>query len=209
MYKLPKKFNGDIRLTTAEELVEEAKKDLRTLYESSILDFETIDSEMEQYVKEKLIGEYQTFVKNMFSDIDELRFPALEKLQNCMKDFSGNIELDIQEEHVYTEKISTSTWYKPWTWGGGYIYKSVDLTEFWKSCSAEIDPLFRTVVNAATSEMQDRHSGLVDRMLQFMNEQFEPRFDELLATVMAKSAAGQSKAADVATTRHLLAEIQG
>lgn len=207
--KCGKKLNGDVRLATAEELVEEAKNELQTLYEISILDFEAINVEVEKYIKEKLVVEYQAFLKNMFSDIDELSFPALEKLQNCMKDFCGNIELNIQEEHIYTEKISTSTWYKPWTWGDGYINEYVDLTDFWKSCSVEIDLLFRTLVKAATSEMQDRHSGLVDRMLQFMNEQFEPRFDELLATVRAKTAAGQAKAADIVTTRHLLAEIQG
>ncbi len=43
-------------------------------------------------------------------------------------------------------------------------------------------------------------------MVQFMNEQFEPRFDELLATVKAKTAAGQSKVENLAYTRHLLAE---
>jgi ribosome biogenesis GTPase A len=203
------RFNGGVSRSDAKRLVDQVKNDLRTLYEISILDLETINAEMEQYLKETLKGEYQAFVKNMFSDIDELDFPALEKLQNCMKDFSGNIELDIQEEHVKRRTRSTSVWYKPWTWGDEVVSERVDLTDFWKSSSAEIDPLFRTLLNAAISEMQDRHSGLVDRMLQFMNEQFEPRFDELLATVKAKTAAGQSKVADLAYTRHLLAEIQG
>lgn len=200
------RFNGGVSRSDAKRLVDQVKNDLRTLYEISILDLETINAEMEQYLKETLKGEYQAFVKNMFSDIDELDFPALEKLQNCMKDFSGNIELDIQEEHVKRRTRSTSVWYKPWTWGDEVVSERVDLTDFWKSSSAEIDPLFRTLLNAAISEMQDRHSGLVDRMLQFMNEQFEPRFDELLATVKAKTAAGQSKVENLAYTRHLLAE---
>lgn len=200
------RFDGVKSLSTAEMLVDQAKNDLHALYDSAILDLETIDAETEQYIKEKLIREYQAFVKNMFSDIDELRFPTLEKLQSCMKDFSGNIELDIKEKHVRKEKVSTSTWYKPWTWGDGYIYESVDLTEFWKSNLKKIDPLFRSLQDAAASEIKSKHTEQVDRMVLFMDKEFEPRFDELLATVKAKTTAGQSKVENLAYTRHLLAE---
>lgn len=202
-------FDGTESLSKAERLVDQAKNDLRALYDSAILDLEAIDAETVQYAKEKLIREYQAFVKNMFSDIDELRFPTFEKLQKCMKEISGNIELDIQEEHVHTERISTSKWYKPWTWGDERIYEYVDLADLWKSNLKKIDPLFHSLQDAATSEIKSKHTEQVDRMVQFMNEQFEPRFDELLATVKAKTSAGQAKAADMVTTRHLLAEIQG
>ena len=202
-------FDGTESRSKAERLVDQAKNDLRALYDSAILDLEAIDAETVQYAKEKLIREYQAFVKNMFSDIDELRFPTFEKLQKCMKEISGNIELDIQEKHVHTERISTSKWYKPWTWGDERIYEHVDLAGLWKSNLKKIDPLFDSLQDAATSEIKSKHTEQVDRMVQFMNEQFEPRFDELLATVKAKTAAGQAKAADMVTTRHMLAEIQG
>jgi hypothetical protein len=132
------------------------------------------------------------------------------------KDFDFSIseeEIQTREVVVGSRKVSTSKWYKPWSWGdektvdviGNEEY--IDLGEFWLKHAIRLELQFRSLENAAINKIENGHGQLVDRMLGFMNYEFDKKFEALLKTVKEKIAAGKSKEEDIIKTKKLLEDI--
>lgn len=132
------------------------------------------------------------------------------------KDFDFRIseeEIQTREVVVGSRKVSTSKWYKPWSWGDE---KTVEITEneeyinlwdFWSKHAVPMETKFRSIEIAATKEIENGHGQLVDRMLGFMNHEFDEKFEALLNTVKEKIATGKSKEEDIIKTKKLLENI--
>lgn len=214
------KFTGNKNLSEAKHITQAAESNLRSLYTYSMATYETIYEKSQEHIKIKLRKSYENFVRSIFSDANEVVFPTLEKLRNSITELSNNFKLNIEQEHISTRDVvidqrvvSTSKWYKPWTWGDK---KTVDVTkneeyvnlnEFWENLFTQIDEQFRSLQQDAIQEIENGQNRLVDRMLDFMNHEFDKKFKDLLDSVKKKTATGKTKEEDIAKTRRLLEDI--
>lgn len=220
------RFQGTEKLSVAKNIVQIAETNFRSLYTSSTAKFEKIYEDSQEKTKLDLKKSYGVFVQEIFNDANEVNFPTLEKLKNSMaalsKDFDFHIakiakiakeDIQTREVVVGSQKVSTSKWYKPWSWGdektvdvmGNEEY--IDLGEFWLKLAVQLELPFRSLENAAIHEIENGHGQLVDRMLGFMNHEFDEKFEALLNTVKEKIAAGKSKEEDIIKTKKLLEDI--
>lgn len=213
-------FQGKESLSEAQRIAEVAKINLQTLYTSSTATYEKIYEDSQDSAKKELKNSYENFVKDIFNDANEVGFPTLEKLKNSMKELSNDFNFNFSEDDIQSRDkvvghqiVSASTWYKPWTWGNKkeveIIEKEayVDLQEFWKKLATKLDLQFRSLESDAVREIENGHGKLVDRMLDFMNHEFDEKFKALLDAVKEKITAGKNKEKDIASAKKLLDDI--
>ena len=213
-------MNGHLKLSEATGIAQTAEANLRNLYTFSMASYEKIHENSQEYTKFELKKSYEIFIKSIFSNADEVKFPALEKLRNTITELSNDFNLNINQEDISTRKVitgqrtvSTSKWYKPWTWGDEEIVnitekeEYVDLQEFWKKVFIINEKKIRLLEQEAIHEITNGRSILVDRMLEFMNHEFDKKFKNLLDSVKEKTVAGRTKKEDIANTKKLLEDI--
>lgn len=213
-------FQGQEKLSAAERIAKVAGTHLRSLYTSSTATYEKIYEDSQESTKLELKKSYKNFVKNIFSDANELNFPTLERLKNSMTGFSNNFDFSVSQEDIQTRKIVTgfrtvsiSKWYKPWSWGDEEKVEitedeeCVDLQEFWKKLATRIDSSFRSLEKDAVREIENGHGHIVDRMLSFMNHEFDEKFEVLLHAVKEKTSARKTKEKGIAEAKRLLEDI--
>ncbi len=210
-------FNGGIELSDAKNIVMDAESSLKSLYTYSVAVYEKIHEASQEATKKELKKSYEDFVKNIFDDVVDVRFPTLEKLKKSLASLSNGFDLEINKSEIKTrevvvgiQKISSSKWYKPWTWGDEVSVEIkeeeayVDLEDFWKSRAVDIKRDFDFLNNKAEKKIENELEGIVDIVLEFMNDEFDGRFNALLDTVKERISAGEVKEKDIAMAKNLL-----
>lgn len=114
---------------------------------------------------------------------------------------------------VGSRTISTSTWYKPWTWGDEkeipiledkeFVY----LQEYWKKSLIDIEEKFRSLQNEAEKEISSGHAKIIDNMIEFMNHDFDKKFEALLQSIKETIAHGEEKEKEITSAKKLLKDI--
>lgn len=213
-------FQASKKLSEAKSIVQVAETNLRNLYTLSTVTYEEIFEHSQNHTKLELKNAYQEFVKSIFNDANEISFPTLEKLKNSITSFANDFNFDITEDDVQTREIIighkeviVKKWYKLFIWGDKKIIpikgneEYVDFLEYWKKRSVEITFIFDNLHNDAICEILSGHTKLIDRMLHIMENEFEQKFNSLLARAKEMAAAKENQEENIKNAKKLLQEI--
>lgn len=184
-------FIGEVSTRVAESKIDVASKDITFLFNRSINEYEKAFVKSQEMIKEDLHQEYQNYVEQLFPDSLSLELPAFQLLKSSISSFALNIELMGDDVHtkrvvVGSREVSTSSWYKPWTWGDTetvYDYETreyVDLQELWKDRIITIRKEFESLKSDAIKRIKQDKDKLIDNYLAFLDSEFSVKFDSLL-----------------------------
>lgn len=218
--KFSESFQEKKDVNSAKNIVKNIARELQQLHTSSTATYENIFEFSQSTIKTKLDKAYENFVISIFDEFDKIQFPTLEKLQKSISSFSNNLNLEIEDRDIKTESvkvgsrtISTSTWYKPWTWGDEkeipiledkeFVY----LQEYWKKSLIDIEEKFRSLQNEAEKEISSGHAKIIDNMIEFMNHDFDKKFEALLQSIKETIAHGEEKEKEITSAKKLLKDI--
>ena len=190
-------FSGDVSIREAESKVDVASKDIKFLFNRSINEYEQAFVCSQDIIKKELHQEYQNHVAQLFPESRILELPVFQSLRNSIGSFSLDIELkgdEVQTKSVVTGSYerSTSTWYKPWTWGDSEtvnVYgdkECVDLQDLWKERVITIRRQFESVKNDAIKRIQEDKDKLIDNYLAFLEGEFSTKFASIIADLEQK-----------------------
>lgn len=204
-----KGFDGKGTQSEANRQLERLSSDVENEYRRMIIDLEEIISVSQQHIKEHLTNEYRRYVSDLFSDVANLELPVLQGLENQINNFDFSLENnEVQTEYIEvltgTRTVKTSKWYKPWSWGSTEEvneYKTVeeeyvDFVDVWKNREKDIRGNFQQLTKSAIEKAENNNNTLTHMYINFMSEQFEDKFNDLMADLKTKiSDADQRKIA--------------
>lgn len=190
-------FTGSTTLEKAESKMEEAESTLRFVFNMLLNEYEDAFVASQQAIKDDLTQAYQRYVTDLFGECQNLDLPVLEGLRKTIADLSLNLGVEKKEVKkrkvvVSSYEVSSSSWYKPWTWGDTetvYVYGEetyVDLGELWRERRTRIGTEFANLVKSARKRIEEDKDKLVDQFLAFMDEEFDEKFDILLNSIDEK-----------------------
>ncbi|MBQ4773996.1 50S ribosome-binding GTPase [Pectobacterium versatile] len=191
-------FSGDVSIREAESKIDVASNEITFLFNRSINEYEHAFLLSQEIIKEELHQEYQKYVARLFPESSALELPVFQSLKKSITSFSLNIEL--RDDEVKTQKVvvdsyerSTSTWYKPWTWGDTEtvnVYgdkEYVDLQELWKERITEIRGEFASLKSDALQRIKEDKDKLIDNYLAFLEGEFSAKFSAVLNELEQKA----------------------
>ncbi|ANB75677.1 hypothetical protein AYM40_25415 [Paraburkholderia phytofirmans OLGA172] len=192
-------FQGTVSIAKAETKVDQAEDKLRFEYKKIINAYEALFVSSQDLIGEELQNNYERYIQGLFAGSQDLNLPVLEGIQRKMGDISLNLTLqrdDIRKRRVVVgqREESDSRWYNPFSWTrkktvnvyGDEEY--VDLGEFWKERFIQIEIAFTRLIQDARNEIENGKNKLTDRFIEYMNNEFEPRFNALLDSLRGKIA---------------------
>ncbi|MGF7133102.1 ribosome biogenesis GTPase A [Paraburkholderia sp. EB58] len=192
-------FQRTALVTEAEAMVEKAEETLRFEYKKLINEYEALFVSSQHLIGEELQRNYERYIQALFAGTQDLNLPVLEGIRKKMGDISLNLTLqrdDIKERRVvkWQREESDSRWYNPFSWTrkktvnvyGDEEY--VDLGEFWKERLTQVETAFTGLIRAARTEIDSGKNKLTNRFVEYMNNEFEPKFNELLDSLRGKIA---------------------
>lgn len=190
-------FIGDVSSREAESKIDVASKDIKFLFNRSINEYEKAFLSSQEIIKQELHQEYQNHVAQLFPESRTLELPVFQSLKKSISSFSLNIELksdEVQTKSVVVDSYeeSTSTWYKPWTWGDTKTVEEygnkeyVDLPELWKERIIVIRNQFASLKDDAVQRIKEDKDKLIDNYLAFLEGEFSTKFAVILADLEQK-----------------------
>ncbi|CAE6839745.1 dynamin family protein [Paraburkholderia nemoris] len=192
-------FQGTVTKAKAEVKVEQAEEKLRFEYKKIINAYEALFASSQHLISEELQKNYERYIQALFAGSQDLNLPVLEGIKRKMGAISLNLTLqrdDIKKRYVVVgqREESDSRWYNPFSWTrkktvnvyGDEEY--VDLSEFWKERLTQIETAFTRLIQNARNEIENGKNKLTDRFVEYMNNEFEPKFNELLDSLRVKIA---------------------
>jgi len=194
---LSDKMTGEMSQAKADQKLNEAEQDLRFRYNSLMNEYESAFVTSQEAIRQDLTAEYQRYVKDLFGDCDHLELPVLEGIRKSVSDITLN--LGVKKEDVKTRSVVTgtrqvkaSTWYKPWTWGDKEtvnLYEDeeyIDFAELWKERQIRVRSEFAKLTKSARKRIESGKDKLVEQYLAFMEQEFDEKFDALMASIDVK-----------------------
>ena len=223
------KFQSDFIGTGNELTKNQAEQKIRVLteginFESSRLinSLENVILESQSITQEKLGNVFNEYVKDLFEGLDDIPLPVLDGLKSQVSNIATMTSLGLANDEIrtrmvrektgtreesYREKVgtrSTSTWWKPWTWGdeedvfetryrtvdvyGDVKKEYVDVNEIWEDRETEIIRYFNELINAAREKVHVDLESYANTFKNFMEKEFEVKFKEIITDLQAKTA---------------------
>lgn len=187
---------------------------MRFQFKAVVNKYESAFEESQVAIKADLAQEYQRYVRELFADCEHLEFPILEDVRQSVADISLNLKVEEHEVKtrqvlVGTRIVSTSKWYKPWTWGDEktmYDYRDetyVDLNEAWLERETLVRTEFANLVTNARSRIEEGKDKLIAQFLAFMEQEFDEKFGALIHSISEKLVDREVREAALAEARSL------
>lgn len=220
---LDSRLQGEASPSEAERLLDRAGEDLHFSHNKMINAYETAFQKAQDTIRSDLKAEYQEYVQNLFPEIDKLDLPIMASLKQNLENMSLDLSLrneDIQEKDIYrteTYTISTSTWYKPWTWKDEETRtrrvkdgtkKIVNLGERWRKDRNNAELAFDELSRNARKKIESGHGQLLKEYMEFMTAQFEKQFDQLMKELKTKLSDQKKREAAIANAKEQLGKIR-
>lgn len=194
MRTVAEKLTGSVPQAKAEQKLSEAEEDLRFRYNSLVNEYESAFAASQDAIRQDLTTEYQRYVKDLFDDCQHLELPVLEGIRKSVADITLNLGVerkDIKTRRVVTgtRQVKTSKWYKPWTWGDTEtenvygVEEYVDLADLWKERQTRVRSEFAKLTKSARKRIETGKDKLVEQYLAFMEQEFDQKFDALMASI--------------------------
>ncbi|WP_119395062.1 dynamin family protein [Salinibius halmophilus] len=217
---LGRTYKGEASESEASAKLDRSAQDIQFEFNRVINEYERAFKRSQELTKERLHEEYLQQVKALFPDSSSLNLPAFKVLKKSIDDFSLNIELhsnEIQTKDVVVDSYTVSdfTWWKPWTWGDTRTVEVkeeqsyVDLHDLWKTRVINIRSQFSTLKSGAIERIESDIQKLVDNYLAFLDNEFAPKFNALLADLEHKIEHTEERKEAIARAEEEIAEIEG
>lgn len=191
------KISGKVSPETAKKKVSQWRETMSFRYKEILNNYENANKQGQEALKSALQDHYAAMVTDVFGDVDTVQFPALGRIMRSAANLT--FEPDISHKHFKTRKVKTGTkevsdsrWYNPFSWFSTRtvdVYSDeeyVDLSEFYKEHAAEADAIFNDLVEEARAKIDKQAQNLLDVFIEHIENEFEPRVDELLAEALAR-----------------------
>ncbi|ABE74703.1 dynamin family protein [Psychrobacter cryohalolentis] len=198
-YDFGNKFQGEASKRQAQEKIKKLTHDLQSEFNLRIINLEKIIESDQLEIQSELAADYNKYITSLFNDVSELELPMLEGLKNQIASFNmslGQNEVQIKHHRVQTgtRTVSASTWYNPFSWFSTTeeaIYENqeeefVSLDDLWAKRGPEIDAVFENLSAEAVKKVKDNSNKTIDIYIDFMNEEFGERFNNLMADLENK-----------------------
>lgn len=211
----------------------QAERKIKTLteninFESSCLinSLEKVILEAHETTQTKLGDVFNEYVKSLFENLDGIPLPVLNGLKAQVSNIATmtglGLNTDEVEKRTITERVktdtrkvdykqkvgtrSTSTWWKPWTWGNEEdvyetrsrtedVYEdveksieSVNVDALWEKRESEISHYFNALTRAASIKVKEDTEQYAVAFKDFMEKEFEVKFKEIIADLQVKTA---------------------
>lgn len=195
---------GDKKLEVANTLIDSAENRVRFEYDKLINTYEKLFDTSQDLIRNQLHEKYEHHVADLFETTKGLDLPIFAGLEKTVSEFSLNLSIkdrDVKKRSVVigSREVSDSTWYKPLSWFQKktvYDYgeeQYVDLKEVWASLSSEVDAALTGLVRNGRSEIELMKDKLTNRFVEFVSEEFDSKFGEILAELQGKLAEGEKR----------------
>lgn len=192
-------FEGKVSVKSAEMKVGEAGQALGFEYKKLINAYEALFVSSQDGIREELQKNYERYIQALFEGSQDLNLPILEGIKKKMGDISLNLAVrveDIKNRSVVvgTREESDRTWYNPISWWRKKtvnVYgeeEFIDLGDLWKERLTQVESAFEQLVQNARNEIETGKNKLIDRFVEYMSKEFEPKFKELLDSLSGKLA---------------------
>lgn len=191
------KISGKVSPTAAKKKALEWGGIMSFRYMEVINNYENANKQGLKAIKSALQDRYSTMVSTVFDDVDTVQFPALGRIMRSAA--SLTFEPKVSNKHFKTRKVKTgtnevsdSTWYNPFSWFSTKtvsVYSDedyVDLSEFYKENAATAEAIFDNLVKEARAKIENQAKTLLDVFVEHVENEFEPRVDELLSEALAR-----------------------
>lgn len=207
-------FTGEVGRDQAERQTDQAEEKLRFHFKALVNKYESVFEVSQLAIKADLAQKYQQYVKALFADCEHLQLPVLEGVQQSVADIALNLQVEernvkTRDVVVGTRTVSTSKWYKPWTWGDEEVRKIygqetyVDLQQVWLERETMVRTEFENLVNSARARIEDGKDKLVAQFLAFMEREFDEKFAALIQSISVKLVDREAREAALAEARLL------
>jgi ribosome biogenesis GTPase A len=219
---------GKVSPSEARRSLKKAEDELRFLHTKMINEYENEFKRAQEEICAVLRGEYKAYVQSLFPESAGLELPVLEGIKQTLGDLSLDLDVrkedieteDIYKTETYTVTVSTTKWYKPWTWFDSDrevertrqvkagTKETVDLGERWARERGNIETAFREMLDAAQGYIKSGYSQLIETFHAFMEKEFNPRFDQIVADIEAKLSDQKRREASIAEAEKQLEIIE-
>ena len=205
---------GHVKRDLAEQKVDEAAQRLRFHFKALVNKYESVFEESQVAIKADLAKKYQLYVKALFADCENLQLPILKGMQQSIADIALNLQLEernikTRSVVISTRTVSTSKWYKPWSWGDEEVRNVygeesyVDLRQVWLERETMVRTEFTNLVSSARLQIEDGKDKLVAQFLAFMEQEFDEKFSALIQSISNKLVDREAREAALAEAKSL------
>jgi hypothetical protein len=190
-------FEGKVSVSSAETKVSEAEQALSFEYKKLTNAYEALIVSSQDGIREEIQKNYEKYIQALFEGSQDLDLPILEGIKKKMGDISLNLAVrqeDIKNRRVAvgTREESDRTWYNPMSWlrkKTVTVYgdeEFIDLGDLWRARLTPIESAFEQLVESARNEIETSKNKLIDRFVEYMSQEFEPKFKALLDSLSGK-----------------------
>ncbi|NLA79903.1 MAG: hypothetical protein GX853_04030, partial [Chloroflexi bacterium] len=203
-----KKFSGTVNKNHADNEINNLISDIRREYSQIINELELLHGKAQTNMREQLSEIFQNRVKKEITNLEKLPLPLLDGLKHKFASLEKLSDLGLSTSEVHkrketkqvktgTRKVSTSKWYKPWTWGDEEfvdiyetreeIKQEVNLLTVWTSRRPLILDQFEKLTDAAAKKLIDDTEILAREFTEFMQKEFLKHIDLILEDLLSAS----------------------
>lgn len=201
-------FSGKVTKARAESEIKNLTIDLGREYNRIINDLEALHTEAQKNMRNQLSDIFHNKVQQELVFLKKLPLPLLEGIKHqfeSLEQFSdlGLSDMEVDERTVSKKvkvgvrKVSTSRWYKPWTWGDSKmediyetkdeIKEEVSLDDVWKNRQTKIRENFNTLISSGIDKLEKDISILANEFSDFMKEEFIKHTDAIMEDLLSKA----------------------
>lgn len=245
IFKFQDSFVGqgnELTKKQAERKIKILQQDIEQAAGILINTLENVILESQNITQDKLGGIFNEYVKDLFAELDGIPLPILDGLQAQVSSIAtmtglklSSAEIKAREERVKVgtrtetvvvgrERVSTSKWYNPFSWGSSRyedVYgerevdvfetktvEHVDADELWENREFEISHYFNELTKAAANKVTNDTQEYANAFKDFMEQEFEVKFDEIIKSLQARAADKDSIQSEANKAKEALQEIQ-
>ncbi len=216
---------GEVSVAEAERFLLNIKNDVESQYNSLIVDLDRTMQTAQQEIIADLNQDYQKYVQALFSDVDSLNLPILDNFKSQISGLNGNmfvLSSDDVKTNSYQAEVgghwqSTTKWWNPFTWFNEDKWVAeyetvredkVNLGKYWRKHNVNVFKSFEDNIKAAQDQMKKDGDILLDSFIKFINSQFTPKFDALIADLQNKMDNKQTRESAIQQGKQQLEKIQ-
>lgn len=216
---------GEVSVAEAERFLLNIKNDVESQYNSLIVDLDRTMQTAQQEIIADLNQDYQKYVQALFSDVDSLNLPILDNFKSQISGLNGNmfvlssgdIKTNSYQAEVGGHWQSTTKWWNPFTWFNEDKWVAeyetvredkVNLGKYWRKHNVNVFKSFEDNIKAAQDQMKKDGDILLDSFIKFINSQFTPKFDALIADLQNKMDNKQTRESAIQQGKQQLEKIQ-
>ncbi|MGL5947663.1 MAG: dynamin family protein [Aeromonas sp.] len=191
-------LNKKVPVATANSRISDAEIQLQFHYQKAINAYDNLLNTSQKMIKQDLYEEYQRYIAEIFQDSKHFNLPVMAGLKRMVQDISFNLSInsyDVKRRQVKTgsREVSTAKWFNPFSWGkkktvNEYIVEEfVDLESLWQERVVRVESEFDRLTGEARAEIETAKNCLIDQFVDFMNQEFDIKFNKLLSDLEART----------------------